>query len=411
MWDIRCDLVDMTENLILKQFKNIIRRRGDTDLFKLALRLIAVQQVHNLQHKQLYEKPIRDKLGAVKTMALTTSKIEELHQQLLTQSQDDFQAYCDTTNSSEDFISAEETTEIDRETAKCGRNNDCHRDYTEHLNDLAGYAEVNDIIQSDSEVSTNEEVEPAARMSQLQQYSGGDIYYCPPKNLTDEEIRLYLDNLDSCIIQRSNSTVIEHSWTSLAAIFNKHAQYPEQFIKRTIWPRTYDRLRNRYFNDGLHKKRKLDDSSSCIINCSDSNSMIISSCGNMNSSLSESDNFNFNSTSNDMQTTAAIDNEEPPSNMLSISTVKSGPLEEEELIWLRAKGKQLKEEGVENITGIMLSVAYLKQFKIYKRNGTDLATAWQKYFKNQKDTPSAWYRTFSQNRSMRKQCVSNDKTI
>ena len=85
-------------------------------------------------------------------------------------------------------------------------------------------------------------------MPQSQQYSDGDIYICPPKNLIDEEIRLYSDNLDSCNIQRSNSTVIEHSWTSLAAIFNKHAQHPEQFIKSTIWPRTYDRLRNRYFN-------------------------------------------------------------------------------------------------------------------------------------------------------------------
>ena len=103
----------MTENLLLKQFQNIIRRRGDTDLFKLALRLIAIQQVHNLQHKQLYETPIRGKLGVVRTMALTTSKVKELHQQLFTQSQDDIQTYCDTTNSSKVYIFAEETTEID----------------------------------------------------------------------------------------------------------------------------------------------------------------------------------------------------------------------------------------------------------------------------------------------------------
>ena len=86
MWDIRCDLVDATEHPLLKQFKCFIRRRNDTDLFRLALRLIAVQQVHELQHEKLYQKPIRDKMGAVNAMAATANKISMIQQIQFTES-------------------------------------------------------------------------------------------------------------------------------------------------------------------------------------------------------------------------------------------------------------------------------------------------------------------------------------
>ena len=56
----------------------------------------------------------------------------------------------------------------------------------------------------------------------------GDIYYCPPKNLTIEEIQLYDEKIDECTTNSGCNTV-QRNWNSLAAIFNTYAMHPDQF--------------------------------------------------------------------------------------------------------------------------------------------------------------------------------------
>ena len=85
------------------------------------------------------------------------------------------------------------------------------------------------------------------------------------------------------------------------------------------------------------------------------------------------------------------------SNMMSLE-LKVGELNQEETEWLRKTGKKMKDDGQENITGVQLSVAYLKQFKGYKREAKVLADAWGRYFSNQKSSKSPWYRDYSEKR-------------
>ena len=60
----------------------LIRRSNDTDLFRLALRLIAVQQVHELQHEKLYPSVTKWE----NAMAATANKISMIQQINLTES-------------------------------------------------------------------------------------------------------------------------------------------------------------------------------------------------------------------------------------------------------------------------------------------------------------------------------------
>ena len=156
-----------------------------------------------------------------------------------------------------------------------------------------------------------------------------------------------------------------------------------QISFNTIWPKSNKQLRNRFFNEGSKKRKREDDSCSTKVNSSNNNDNFSYILNSFNGpTISSSSDLNDIYTSGVSSSSSNADFIASKISILDICVRNSGGI---------------LKVGVEFITKSIWSTHYLKHFKEFKRDGAELAAAWQRYFKNQKDTPSKWYLEFKKN--------------
>lgn len=189
---------------LLQEMKQFIRPKGETELFNLAQKLIAIDQVRKVKDAVMYKQPQREQKSLISIHAESYSeiqaKVSRLHEVDFNVTGNEINTMC----ANPDNI------------IMTGGN-------------IFNYTKVDSSIG----IETNTESPFIGNIT-----TGSDA----PFQFTSEEQNLFWENEHNCRLGNS-----KHQWSKLSKIFYEQS-LKEEPTTRTVWHRDASKLRNYYFN-------------------------------------------------------------------------------------------------------------------------------------------------------------------
>ncbi len=218
-----------------------------------------------------------------------------------------------------------------------------------------------------------------------------------PSRFTAEEAQLLWDS--EYQVRHKTGQKNDHNWGAMESIFAEQSRAPHQALHRTVWPRSRQKLQNYFFNHQSTqqgKRQRIEEDAASggggvagNVNADD----VVGSGGRGCGPADAADTAVAADAQHPVASSAAVTSADSLS-LMPVRVFRSDVLTKEEEQCIIKKGKELRESKSQ-VTGAALLKAYCEAFPTHRRDPEKLLERWQRYYANQKNDKSVWFRNLT----------------